>query len=113
MTQAGIESRTGWIVATASLLLMALGFGTPYVVVVALKPMAAEMGWPRAVPSLANALAYFGAGVGGIAFGWIADRIGAMVPALFGAVMIGLGAMLASRGGEWNLYLSHRVIIRL
>jgi MFS family permease len=109
----GLESRTAWTVATASMLLMAIGFGTPYVVVVALKPMAAEMGWPRAVPSLANALAYIGAGVGGIAFGWVADRIGAMIPALVGAVMIGLGAMLASRGGEWNLYISHGLMIGL
>src|ERR1700735_2717332 len=29
-----IESRAGWIVAIASLLIMSIGFGTPYVVVV-------------------------------------------------------------------------------
>ena len=98
-TAESIESRAGWIVAIASLLIMSIGFGTPYVVVVGLKPIAAEMGWPRAVPSLANALAYIGAGVGGIAAGWLADRIGVMLPALIGSVMVGLGAMLASLGG--------------
>jgi MFS family permease len=71
------------------------------------------MGWPRAVPSLANALAYIGAGVGGIAAGWIADRVGVVVPALIGSVMVGLGAMLASVGGEWQLYVGHGVLIGL
>jgi MFS family permease len=108
-----IESRAGWVVALASMLIMGIGFGTPYVVVVALKPIAAEMGWPRAVPSLANALAYFGAGVGGIAAGWIADRIGVVAPALFGAVMVGAGAIVASGGGEWQLYLGHGLMIGL
>ncbi|MEJ0071499.1 MAG: MFS transporter [Pseudomonadota bacterium] len=108
-----IESRAGWVVAIASLLIMSIGFGTPYVVVVGLKPIAAEMGWPRAVPSLANALAYFGAGVGGIAIGWLADRIGARIPALVGSVMVGLGAMAASLGGEWQLYLGHGLLIGL
>ena len=112
-TAESIESRAGWIVAIASLLIMSIGFGTPYVVVVGLKPIAAEMGWPRAVPSLANALAYIGAGVGGIAAGWLADRIGVMLPALIGSVMVGLGAMLASAGGEWQLYLGHGLLIGL
>lgn len=112
-TDSSIETRMGWIVATGSLLLMAIGYGAPYVVVVALKPMAAEMGWPRAVPSLTNALAYVGAGLGGMAFGWVADRIGTIVPCLVGAVMVALGAMLASRGGEWDLYVSHGLMIGL
>ena len=112
-TADSIDSRAGWIVATASLLIMAIGFGTPYVVVVALKPIAAEMGWPRAIPSLANALAYIGAGVGGIAFAWVADRIGVMVPALIGSVMVGLGAMVASGGSQWQLYVGHGLMIGL
>ncbi|MBI3514763.1 MAG: MFS transporter [Proteobacteria bacterium] len=107
-----MESRAGWTVAIASMLIMGIGFGTSYVVVVALKPIAAEMG-SRSVPSLANALAYFGAGAGGIAAGWIADRIGVVAPALFGAVMVGTGAIVASGGGEWQLYLGHGLMIGL
>jgi len=108
-----IESRAGWTVAIASMCIMAVGFGTPYVVVVALKPMTLEMGWPRAVPSLALALAYLGAGAGGIAAGWIADRVGVMVPALVGSVMVGTGAMVASGGSEWQLYVGHGLMIGL
>jgi MFS family permease len=107
-----IECRAGWIVAIASMSIMAIGFGTPYVVVVALKPIAAEAG-ARGVPSLANALAYFGAGAGGIAAGWIADRVGVIAPALFGSIMVGLGAIVASGGDAWQLYVGHGLMIGL
>ncbi len=108
-----LEGRTAWTVAVASMLIMSIGFGTPYIVVVALKPMTAEMGWPRAVPSLAYALAYIGAGIGGIGAGWIADRIGVRIPALVGACMVGLGAIVASSGAQWQLYLGHGLMIGL
>ncbi len=65
------------------------------------------------MPSLALALAYIGAGVGGIAAGWIADRVGVRRPALFGALMVGAGAMVAAHGSAWALYLGHGVMIGL
>ena len=79
-----------WRVAVASLLLIFIGWGAPYLVAVALKPMAADLGAERSVPSLASALAYFGSGIGGIFMGWWADRSGALWPALFCSLMIGL-----------------------
>ena len=42
----------------------------------ALKPIAAEFNAPRSAPTLAISLTYIGAGLGGIAMGWIAERIG-------------------------------------
>src|SRR6266851_9641965 len=97
-TADGAETRSLWWVAIASLLIIFIGWGAPYVVAVALKPMAADLGAERSVPSLASALAYIGSGVGGIFMGWWADRGGALWPALFGSLMIGLGAMVASGG---------------
>ena len=102
-----------WRVAVASLLLIFIGWGAPYLVAVALKPMAADLGAERSVPSLASALAYFGSGIGGIFMGWWADRSGALWPALFGSLMIGLGAMVASGGSEWQLYLGYGLMIGL
>jgi hypothetical protein len=52
-----IERQYGWVVAIASMVMMAVGGGANYLVIVALKPIAAEFGWPRAVPSLALLLA--------------------------------------------------------
>ena len=78
------------------MLLMAIAFGGPYITVVSLKVIAAEFDWPRSVPSFASAATYIGAGIGGIAMGWFADRIGVHWIALVGAIMIGLGAIVAS-----------------
>ena len=75
-----IERRYGWIVAFASMAMMAVGAGATYLVIVALKPIAAEFGWPRAVPSLCYSLALLGAGFGGLFWGSISDRIGMVRP---------------------------------
>ena len=58
-----VERPYGWVVAVVSMAMMTIGSGAPYLVVVALKPIAAEFGWPRAVPSLCYALVMLGAGL--------------------------------------------------
>lgn len=95
-----------YLVLAASVLTMFAGTGSIHLVVVALKPIASEFGWPRAVPSAAFALQYFGGGVGGIIMGLWLDRSGMGGPAMLGATMIGLGAILTSEiSSEWQLYL--------
>lgn len=93
-------------VLAASLLFMLIGTGSIYFIVIALKPIAADFGWPRAVPSIAYALQYAGAGIGGIFMGWCLDRRGMGVPAIVGASMIGLGGILTSYASSpFELYL--------
>ena len=75
-TLPSIERPYGWVVANVSLLMMAIGFGAPYLLMVGLKVVATDLGVPREVPSLAYGCAMVGAGVGGIAMGWWADRAG-------------------------------------
>jgi MFS family permease len=109
-----VERPYSWVVAAASLLLMAIAMGATYVVVVALKPIAEEFGWPRAVPSLSYSLVLFGAGVGGLLMGRWSDRVGMGPPALTGSIMIGLGALLASTAdGAARLYLAHGLFLGL
>jgi MFS family permease len=108
---ATVETRQSWRVATASLLLIFIGFGTNYVTIVALKPIAADLGAARSVPALAYSLAYFGTGIGGVALGWWADRVGVLWPALLGSLMVGAGAVVSSLGGEALLYLGHGLMI--
>jgi MFS family permease len=109
-----IERPYGWVVALASMLMMAVGAGATYLVIVALKPIAAEFGWPRAVPSLCYSLALLGAGVGGLFWGSMSDRIGMVRPALLGGCMVALGAWLASRAeGALMLYVAHGLFIGL
>jgi len=83
-------------VLVASLLFLLIGTGSIYFIVVALKQIASDFGWPRAVPSIAYALQYAGAGIGGIFMGWCLDRRGMSIPAFVGAGMIGAGGILTS-----------------
>src|SRR5438270_13692170 len=61
------------------------------ITVVALKPIAAELGGARSVPALAYSLAWFGSALGGVAMGWLAERIGVRWTVMLGALMIGAG----------------------
>ena len=66
MAEATVETRQSWIVAVAALGIMSVSFGAPLIAVVALKPIAAELGSARSVPSAAYSLAWFGTALGGV-----------------------------------------------
>ena len=88
--------------------------GAMFLLVVSLKQMAGDFGWPRAVPSLAYAFFFAGAGIGGIVMGWWYDRSGAGPVTLLGLAMIGAGAMLVSAiDSRWQLYLVFGVMLGL
>jgi MFS family permease len=118
MTTPSIETRQSWITASLSLVILGVSFGAPWISVVALKPIAAEMGGARSVPALATALAWFGSGIGGIGMGYIADRYGVRWTVMFGATMIGLGLVISSSaqawlGDTWALYIGHGLFMGL
>ena len=109
-----IETNYGWVIVFVSLAVHSIGLGAPTILFIALKPIAADLGTLRAVPSFAYSLLMIGAGVGGIAMGWWMDRRGVMEPVLFGSVMIGLGALLASHAeGRWSLFIATGLLIGL
>jgi MFS family permease len=105
MSATEIERRR-FVVLMGSVALLLVSGGGMYLIVVALKEVAMEFGWPRAVPSLALSLQYVGSGIGGVAMGYVLDRFGLGVPALVGAVMAGAGGILGARiDAAWQLYL--------
>src|SRR5256885_598840 len=108
-----IETRTSWITASLSLVILGVSFGAPWISVVALKPIAAEMGGARSVPAFATALAWFGSGIGGIAMGYIADRYGVRWTVITGSAMIAIGLAISSLGQTWQLYLGHGLFMGL
>jgi MFS family permease len=66
------------------------------------------------VPSLCYSLALLGAGIGGLFWGGISDRIGMVRPALLGGCMVALGAWLASVADNvLTLYVAHGLFIGL
>ena len=108
---ASIETPRSWLVATAVLAVLTCSYGAPLVVSVALKDIAADLGSARSVPALAGASVWMGFGLGAIAMGWIADKVGVRWTTLFGAVMMAAGMALASQGGAWSLVLGHALLV--
>jgi len=106
-----VDSRQGWIVTVASLAILSVALGAPYVTIVALKAVAADFGGYRSTPSAAASLAMLGTGVGGLAMGWLAERVGVKCVVTLGAVMVGAGLGLSSMGEVWQLYVGHGLLI--
>jgi len=70
------------------------------------------------VPAFASALAWFGAGLGGIGMGWLADRYGVRWTVMFGATMIAVGLAISVYGQELlgkalALYVGHGLFMGL
>ena len=111
MAVPSVETRSSWIVATVVLVILALSFGAPWITIVALKLIAAELGGQRSVPALATALAWTGFGAGGMVMGYVAERVGVRATVILGAVMICIGLALSTGGETWQLYLGQGLFI--
>jgi MFS family permease len=108
-----VETRQSWVVASIALVVMAVAFGAPWVTVVALKDIAAEVNGERSVPALASALMWIGSGIGGILMGRIAEHVGIRWTVICGAAMIAVGLTLSTLGPPWPLYIGHGLFIGL
>jgi len=106
-----VETRASWAVATVVLVILTLSFGAPWITIVALKAIAAETDGLRSVPSLATSLAWIGFGAGGIAMGYVAEKIGVRWTVIFGAVMIWMGLLLSTGGETWQLYVGQGLFV--
>src|ERR1700676_4381311 len=108
-----VETRQSWVVATVVLVVMAVAFGAPWITVVALKNIAAEVNGERSIPAFAGALVWVGAGLGGIVMGRVAERVGVRWTVIGGAVMIACGLVLSTLGPSLPLYVGHGLFIGL
>lgn len=106
-----MDSTRSWIVAAAALTLITVGFGAPFVSVVALTQIAFDIGdGARVVPATAYALSSAGTGLGGVLFAQFADRRGLLVPLLLGGSMMAIGCAIASTHNVWFFYLGHLLL---
>ncbi|MBT5455964.1 MAG: MFS transporter [Rhodospirillaceae bacterium] len=102
------------VVLIGSVVLLLISAGGMFLVVVALKEMAMEFGWPRSIPSFAFSLQFIGSGFGGMIMGYVLDRYGFGGPALIGTLMVSFGAMLVSEiTAAWQLYVLYGIMFGL
>ena len=82
-------------------------------VVVSLPAIQAEFGVDRADASLPYTATMVGFAVGGVLMGRLADRFGIVVPAVLGALMLGIGyvAAAASATALWQFMLAQALLI--
>jgi MFS family permease len=108
-----IETRSSWVVASISVVLLSMSFGALWITSVGLKSIAADLGGLRSAPSLASSLAWLGTSVGGLVMGRLSYRHGIRWTVIFGAVSVCIGLYISSLGEPWQLYLGHGVFMGL
>ena len=109
-----IAPRYRYVVLLVSIFLVLSANGAMFVLVVGLKQIALDFGWPRSVPSFAYSCLFLGTGIGGIVMGYWFDRSGAGPVTGLGMTMIGAGAVLAGMvNAEWQLYAIYGVMMGL
>lgn len=98
----------------AAMALLASGGASMYLAIIALKPIALEFSVSRASGSLPYTAHMVGFGLGGILMGWVSDRVGVALPALFGSAVLAAGLAMAAKATSINeLWIVHGVVIAL
>lgn len=113
MSAGGLDSRTAWVAAWAALAAMTIAYGAPLIVIVGMKPIAAELDTTRSGLAAAGSFTYLGAAFGGIVAGWLAGKLGVRRIVLFGAAMVAAGLVLSSLGSLLPLYAGHGILMGL
>jgi MFS family permease len=91
------ESPYRWVIVALGALMGCVALGAMFSLAVFLAPMSAESGWSRAGISFAMTINFLVMAFGSFGWGAASDRWGARVVTLCGAVLLGLGLVLASR----------------
>jgi MFS family permease len=106
------ESTYAWVRLFAALMLSAIGGIGMWSVIVALPAVQVEFGVARSAASLPYTITMMGFGFGGILMGRLSDRYGIFVPAVGGAVVVGLGYAVASQATSlWQFILAQGLLV--
>ena len=86
-----------WVIVFLGGLMGCVAIGAMFSLAVFLDPMSAETGWSRAMISTAMTIDFLVMGLAGFFWGTVSDRIGPRPVVMIGAVLLGLGLVVASR----------------
>ncbi len=107
-----VDSRYAWGRLAAVLALMTIGSSPMYVISVVLPVVQADFGVARAGASLPYTLLMVGFGLGGIAFGRLADRRGLVPVVLLGTAGLACGYLLAAASPTlWLFALANGLLL--
>ena len=87
----------GWVVVAAGALMGCVAVGAMFSLAVFLQPMSEATGWSRTGISSAMTLDFLTMGVAAFGWGAVTDRFGPRIVVLSGAILLGLGLVVASR----------------
>ena len=95
-----IDPRYGWAIVAVGALMGCVAVGAMMSLAVFLQPITDATGWSRTGVSSAMTLSFLVMGAAGFAWGALSDRFGTRPVVLAGAVLLGLGLVLASRAAS-------------
>src|SRR2546421_6565042 len=95
----------GWVVVAIGALMSCVAVGAMMSLAVFLQPITEATGWSRAGVSSAMTLSFLIMGAAGFGWGALNDRYGTRPVVLAGAVLLGLGLVLASRAASQTQFL--------
>jgi MFS family permease len=87
----------GWVMVAMGALMGCVAVGAMMSLAVFLQPITEATGWSRAAVSSAATVSFLIMGAAGFGWGALSDRFGTRPVVLAGAVLLGLGLVLASR----------------
>ncbi len=91
------DLRYGWVIVGVGALMGCVAVGAMMSLAVFLQPITEATGWSRTGVSSAMTISFLVMGAAGFAWGALSDRFGTRPVVLAGAVLLGLGLVLASR----------------
>jgi len=95
----------GWVMVAIGALMGCIAVGAMMSLAVFLQPITEATGWSRASVSSAMTLNFLIMGAAGFVWGALSDRFGTRPVVLAGAVLLGLGLVLASRAASSTQFL--------
>jgi MFS family permease len=106
------DSRYAWCRLLAALVMATIGGIGLWSAVIVLPTIEQEFGVGRGGASIPYTATMIGFAAGGIFMGRLSDRRGIMVPLLIGAIMLGIGFVLASMAQNyWQFVLAQALLI--
>ena len=106
--------RYGWVMVAIGALMGCVAVGAMMSLAVFLQPITQDTGWSHATVASAATINFLVMGAAGFAWGALSDRFGTRPVVLAGAVLLGLGLVLASRAASpLQFVLAYCVIVGL